>query len=73
MKRNKIICTLGPASTNEDIMREMLESGMNVARFNMSHGDHEEHTHRIAMFRRVRDELGVPPAVLLDMKGPEIR
>ena len=73
MKRTKIICTLGPASTNEDIMREMLESGMNVARFNMSHGDHEEHTNRIAMFRRVRDELGVPAAVLLDMKGPEIR
>jgi len=73
MKRTKIICTLGPASTNEDMMREMLLSGMNVARFNMSHGNHKEHEDRIAMFRKVRDGLGMPAAVLLDMKGPEIR
>ncbi len=73
MKRTKIICTLGPACTNEKTMKEMLLAGMNVARFNMSHGDYEEHKNRMDMFRRVRDSLNMPAAVLLDTKGPEIR
>ena len=73
MKRTKIICTLGPACNNEKTMKEMLLAGMNVARFNMSHGDHEEHKGRMDMFRNARKELNVPAAMLLDTKGPEIR
>jgi len=73
MRKTKIVCTLGPASASEAIMEEMLRSGMNVARFNFSHGTHEFHEEMIARFRAVRDRLGVPAAVLLDTKGPEIR
>lgn len=73
LKKTKIVCTLGPASRDEWIIREMLNSGMNVARFNFSHGTHEEHRTAINVFRKVRDELGIPAAVLLDTKGPEIR
>lgn len=73
MKRTKIICTLGPASSNEKTIAQMLKNGMNVARFNFSHGTHEYHKEMIDTFRRVRDELGVPAAVMLDTKGPEIR
>ena len=73
MRKTKIVCTLGPASADEAIMEEMLKSGMNVARFNFSHGTHKSHEEMIARFRAVRDRLGVPAAVLLDTKGPEIR
>ena len=73
MKKTKIVCTLGPASTNEKVITEMLKNGMNVARLNFSHGTHEEHAKAIAMFRRVRDRLKMPAAVMLDTKGPEIR
>ncbi len=73
MRRTKIICTLGPASSSEEIMRELLLSGMNVARLNFSHGTHESHAETIRKFRSVRDALGVPAAVMLDTKGPEIR
>ena len=73
LKKTKIVCTIGPASRDEDTMREMLEAGMNVARLNFSHGTHEEHRKTIETFRRVRDELDRPAAVLLDTKGPEIR
>ena len=73
MKKTKIVCTLGPASKDERIMRKMLEAGMNVARLNFSHGTHEQHRETIETFRKVRDELGVPAAVMLDTKGPEIR
>ncbi len=73
MKRTKIICTLGPSSTNEQIIKDMLLSGMNVARFNMSHGTHQEHEEKMNMFKKVRDSLNIPAAVLLDTKGPEIR
>ena len=73
MRKTKIVCTLGPASASEAVMEEMLRSGMNVARFNFSHGTHESHEEMIDRFRRVRDRLGVPAAVLLDTKGPEIR
>ena len=73
MKKTKIVCTLGPASKDEETMRAMLKAGMNVARLNFSHGTHQQHRETIETFRKVRDELGIPAAVLLDTKGPEIR
>lgn len=73
LKKTKIVCTIGPASRDADMMREMLEAGMNVARLNFSHGTHEEHRKTIETFRRVRDEQDRPAAILLDTKGPEIR
>ncbi|MEE0741971.1 MAG: pyruvate kinase [Emergencia sp.] len=73
MRKTKIVCTIGPASKDEKVLREMLLSGMNVARINFSHGTHEEHKETIETFRKVRDQLGYPAAVLLDTKGPEIR
>ncbi len=73
MKRTKIVCTLGPATQNEKVLSEMLQNGMNVARLNFSHGTHEYHKENIEMFRKVRDSLGVPAALMLDTKGPEIR
>ncbi len=73
MKRTKIVCTLGPASSNADTIKAMLKNGMNVARINFSHGTHEDHKKVIELFREVRDSLGVPAAVMLDTKGPEIR
>lgn len=73
MLKTKIVCTIGPASCNERTMTEMLRAGMNVARLNFSHGTHEYHKNVIEMFRRVRDRLGVPAAIMLDTKGPEIR
>ncbi len=73
MKKTKIVCTLGPASSSEAVLEKMILAGMNVARLNFSHGDHEAHRKTIETFRRVRDRLGLPAAVLLDTKGPEIR
>ena len=73
LKKTKIVCTLGPASRDENVIRNMLEAGMNVARLNFSHGTHEDHRAAIETFRKVRDSLDIPAAVLLDTKGPEIR
>ena len=73
MRRTKIVCTIGPASNNEETMEKMLEAGMNVARLNFSHGTHEEHKKTIDRFRKVRDKMEVSAAVMLDTKGPEIR
>ena len=73
MRKTKIICTLGPACSDEEIIRDLLKAGMNIARINFSHGNHEYHSKNIDMFRKVRDELGLPAAVMLDTKGPEIR
>ena len=73
MRKTKIVCTLGPASSSEEVMEKMLKAGMNVARLNFSHGDHEGHGKTIDTFRKVRDALGMPAAVMLDTKGPEIR
>lgn len=73
MKKTKIICTLGPATAKEEVLEKMLLNGMNVARLNFSHGDYEGHKKTIENFRRVRDRLGIPAAVMLDTKGPEIR
>ncbi len=72
-KRTKIVCTLGPASDKEEILRELVINGLNVCRFNFSHGSHEEHKERMDLVKKVRDELGQPVAILLDTKGPEIR
>ena len=72
-KRTKIVCTMGPACDNDDTLREMIKSGMNVARFNFSHGSYEEHHERIERVRRISRELGIPVGILLDTKGPEVR
>ncbi len=73
MRKTKIVCTLGPATENEDTLRQMILSGMNIARFNFSHQTHEEHLARVKMVDKLRRELGLPIARLLDTKGPEIR
>ncbi|MDO4354917.1 MAG: pyruvate kinase [Clostridia bacterium] len=73
MKKTKIVCTLGPACNTDEVLEQMLKAGMNVARLNFSHGTHETHKENIERFRRVRNKLGIPAAVLLDTKGPEIR
>ena len=72
-RKTKMICTLGPATGNPDTLREMIKAGMNVARLNFSHGDHEGHKKLADMVKSVRSELGTPTALLLDTKGPEIR
>ena len=73
MRKTKIVCTLGPACAEESVMEAMLKNGMNVARFNFSHGTHEYHAKMMKKFRRVRDRLHLPAALMLDTKGPEIR
>ena len=73
MRKTKIVCTIGPACAEETVLEEMLRNGMNVARFNFSHGTHEYHAKMMEKFRRVRDKLRLPAAVMLDTKGPEIR
>lgn len=72
-RKTKIICTLGPAVDNEEMLRKLMEGGMNCARFNFSHGTHETHLVTLNRLRRIRDELGYPVATMLDTKGPEIR
>lgn len=72
-RRTKIICTLGPSTDNEAVMRALIEEGMNVVRFNFSHGPHDEQMGRLKMLRKLRKELGKYVAALLDTKGPEIR
>lgn len=73
MRKTKIVCTLGPASETEDIIRKLCLAGMNVARMNFSHNTHEDHQRRIDLVKKVRAELGLPIAILLDTKGPEYR
>jgi pyruvate kinase len=73
MRKTKIVCTLGPATDRDGVLREMLLAGMNVARFNFSHGSHEEHKKRLDGLKALRTELGLPVAAMLDTKGPEIR
>ena len=73
MRKTKIICTIGPACSDEATLRKMCLAGMNVARLNFSHGSHQEHLARIRMLQKVREELGVPLAIMLDNKGPEYR
>ena len=73
MRKTKIICTIGPSSQQEDKLREVMLAGMNVARFNFSHGSHEEQKGKFATVVKVSEELGLSVATLLDTKGPEIR
>ncbi len=73
MRKTKIICTLGSAVDSEEMIRKLILAGMNAARFNFSHGTHESHLAQLTKLKRVRDELGIPVAAILDTKGPEIR
>ena len=73
MRKTKIVCTIGPATDDDKILREMMLAGMNVARFNFSHGDYDIHKKRFEQVTRLRKELGIPVATMLDTKGPEIR
>ena len=73
LKKTKIVCTIGPASENPEILEQLINNGMNVARLNFSHGTHEEHLAKIKTIRRIRRKLNVPVAIMLDTKGPEIR
>lgn len=73
MRKTKIVCTLGPASDTEQVVRELMLAGMNVARLNFSHGTHEEQRGKLEIVKKVREELKLPVALLLDTKGPEIR
>ena len=73
MRKTKIICTIGPASSNENTLTQMCLAGMNVARLNFSHGSHAEHKEKIELIKRVRDKLDLPIPIMLDTKGPEYR
>ena len=73
IKKTKIVCTLGPVSENEETLRELIKNGLNVCRLNFSHGSHEEHKGRMDLVKKLREELNMPTAILLDTKGPEIR
>ena len=73
MRKTKIICTIGPASDNDATLEKMCKAGMNVARLNFSHGTHDQHKEKIEMIKRVRENLGMPIAIMLDTKGPEYR
>ena len=73
MKKTKIICTMGPNTNDRSLMKKLVENGMDIARFNFSHGDHAEQKDRMDMLKSVREEVGRPVAILLDTKGPEIR
>ncbi|MCM8710143.1 pyruvate kinase [Clostridium sp. SYSU_GA19001] len=73
MRKTKIICTVGPASENEEILSKLIEAGMNASRHNFSHGDHEEHGRRINLVKALRKKYNKPIAIILDTKGPEIR
>ena len=73
MRKTKIICTLGPATDKKGVLRNLILRGMDVARFNFSHGDHNEHLQRLRNIEKLREELDVPVATLMDTKGPEVR
>lgn len=73
MRKTKVICTIGPACENEDTLKDMCIAGMNVARLNFSHGTHEEHKSKIELVKKVRTQLNMPIAIMLDTKGPEYR
>lgn len=73
MKKTKIVCTMGPNLNDENVMRSLVKNGMDIARFNFSHGDYEEHKYRMDLLKKIREEERLPIAILLDTKGPEIR
>lgn len=72
-EKTKIVCTIGPASSSEEVFAEMCRAGLNVARLNFSHGTHAEHQQKFDMIHKVRRELELPIAIMLDTKGPEYR
>ena len=71
--RTKVVCTIGPASNSEEMLRKMILAGMDVARLNFSHGTHEEHALVIASIRKLSEELATPVTILQDLQGPKIR
>ena len=73
MRKTKIVCTMGPATESDDVLRELMLAGMNVARLNFSHGTHETHQLMVNRIKAMREELGLPVAIMLDTSGPEIR
>ncbi|MBQ3546217.1 MAG: pyruvate kinase [Lachnospiraceae bacterium] len=73
VRKTKIVCTLGPATDNGEVLKELMKNGMNVARFNFSHGSHDDHKRRFESVVKYREELGLPIAAMLDTKGPEVR
>ncbi|EYE88594.1 pyruvate kinase [Fervidicella metallireducens AeB] len=73
MRKTKIVCTIGPTSQNEEVLKKLIENGLNAARLNFSHGTHEEHGERIKVIKKLREEMQKPIAIVLDTKGPEIR
>ena len=73
MRKTKIVCTMGPSTESEEVLQELMKSGMDVARINFSHGTHEEALEKFNMIKKVREKVGKPVAILLDTKGPEIR
>ena len=73
MKKTKIVCTIGPASQDKEVLTSLIKAGMNVMRLNFSHGDHEEHLAKVKTLREINAELGTNVAFMLDTKGPEIR
>ena len=73
MRKTKIVCTLGPASETKEVIVGLCKAGMNVARLNFSHNTHADHQRRIDLVKKVRDELQLPIAIMLDTKGPEYR
>lgn len=73
MNKTKIVCTMGPACSDIETIKKMINAGMNVARFNMSHGTHESHKKLIDLVKQAREELDTPVAIMIDTKGPEIR
>ena len=73
MRKTKIVCTIGPACSNEEMIEKMCLAGMNVARLNFSHGTHDDHKKRIEMIKSVRERLNMPIGIMLDTKGPEYR
>ena len=73
LRKTKIVCTMGPSTEKDGVLEQLMLAGMNVARFNFSHGDHDEQMGRLVELRRLREKLGLPVAALLDTKGPEIR
>lgn len=73
MRKTKIVCTMGPSTADDNVLRELMRSGMDVARQNFSHGDHKSHKEVFEQVKRIREELDLPVASLLDTKGPEVR
>lgn len=73
MRKTKVICTIGPTCEKAEMLRDMCRAGMDVARLNFSHGTYEDHQRRIDLIKEIREELGLPIAIMLDTKGPEYR